>query len=386
MSNLIDRRTLLQATGASVVAGSVKVAQAAPTTGQTGVATDDLIVRKIPKGEDVLPAIGLGTFITFDLVPGARRDHLLEVTRRFWAAGGRVIDTSPLYGMAEVNVGQFASVLGINDKMFVSNKVWATGEYLADDRQAEDSLRLSRERLWRDKIDLMLCHSLVNVDIVVPLMHAWKKEGRIRFLGVTHYELPYFEALAQWVEKGNLDVVQVHYSIATRQAEERIIPAAADRGMAVAINMPLEKARLHKLVEGRPLPDFAKEFGAETWSAFFLKWVISNPAVTVALPATTNPDHLTENVAAMRGLLVWGFLCQGASRDLVVLCIPFFCSTRAAMRQRETAGTDRSAGAQPPPGRRGRRTGSPRRGGGRPDRRSPSRAAGPGDGMKEAAN
>src|SRR5258707_14961720 len=213
MSDLIDRRTLFKSAGAGVVAGSVRVAQADPThpiTGQSGVAADDLIVRKIPKGEDVLPAIGLGTFITFDLVPGARREHLLEVTRRFWAAGGRVIDTSPLYGMAEVNVGQFASVLGINEKMFVSNKVWATGEYLADDRQGEDSLRLSRERLWRDKIDLMLCHSLVNVDIMVPLMHARKKEGRIRFLGVTHYELPYFEALAQWVEKGNLDVVPVH--------------------------------------------------------------------------------------------------------------------------------------------------------------------------------
>jgi diketogulonate reductase-like aldo/keto reductase len=306
MTDLIDRRTLFKAAGAGVVAGSVRVAQADPThpiTGQSGVAADDLIVRKILKGEDMLPAIGLGTFITFDLVPGARRDHLLEVTRRFWAAGGRVFDTSPLYGMAEVNVGQFASALGINDKMFVSNKVWATGEYLADDRQAEDSLRLSRERLWRDKIDLMLCHSLVNVDVMVPLMHAWKKEGRIRYLGVTHYELPYFEALAQWVEKGDLDVVQVDYSIATRQAEERIIPAAVDRGTAVAVNMPLEKARLHKLVEGRPLPGFAKEFGAETWSAFFLKWVISNPAITVALPATTNPDHLLENVAAMRGPL-----------------------------------------------------------------------------------
>jgi diketogulonate reductase-like aldo/keto reductase len=311
-SELIDRRTLIKATGASVVAGLVGVAQAGrtteaaqavPTTRPGGVARDDLIVRKIPKGEDVLPAIGLGTFMTFDLLPGARRDDLLEVTRRFWAAGGRVFDTSPLYGMAEVNVGQFASALSINDKMFVSNKLWATGEFLADDRQGEDSLRLSRERLWRDKIDLMLCHSLVNVDIMVPLMHAWKKEGRIRYLGVTHYELPYFEALAQWVEKGNLDVVQVHYSIATRQAEERIIPAAADRGTAVAVNMPLEKARLHKLVEGRPLPDFAKEFGATTWSSFFLKWVISNPAVTMALPATTNPDHVVENVAAMRGPL-----------------------------------------------------------------------------------
>jgi diketogulonate reductase-like aldo/keto reductase len=313
MSDMIDRRTLIKAAGAGVVAGLAGVAHAAPTTRSAhadptsgsgrGVAPDDLIVRKIPRGEDVLPAIGLGTFMTFDLLPGARRDDLREVTRRFWAAGGRVFDTSPLYGMAEVNVGQFASALGINDEMFVSNKVWATGEFLADDRQGEDSLRLSRERLWRDKIDLMLCHSLVNVDIMVPLMHAWKKEGRIRYLGVTHYELPYFEALAQWVEKGDLDFVQVHYSIATRQAEERIIPAAADRGTAVAVNMPLEKARLHKLVEGRPLPDFAKEFGVETWSSFFLKWVIANPAVTVALPATTKPDHLVENTAAMRGPL-----------------------------------------------------------------------------------
>jgi diketogulonate reductase-like aldo/keto reductase len=303
MSDLIDRRNLIKLAGAGVVAGSVGVGHTDPTAGQGGVAPGDLIVRKIPKGEDVLPAIGLGTFMTFDLLPGARRDHLREVTRRFWAAGGRVFDTSPLYGMAEVNVGQFASALGINDKMFVSNKIWATGEYLADDRQGEDSLRLSCERLWRDKIDLMLCHSLVNVDVMVPLMHAWKKEGRIRHLGVTHYELPYFEALAQWVEKGSLDFVQVHYSIATRQAEERIIPAAADRGTAVAVNMPLEKARLHKLVEGRPLPDFAQEFGAETWSSFFLKWVISNPVVTIALPATTNPDHLVENMAAMRGPL-----------------------------------------------------------------------------------
>jgi diketogulonate reductase-like aldo/keto reductase len=303
MSDPIDRRTLIQGAGAGVVAGPMRAAQAAPVAGQSATPENDLIVRKIPKGEDVLPAIGLGTFMTFDLIPGARRDHLLEVTRRFWAAGGRVFDTSPLYGMAEVNVGQFASALDISDKMFVSNKLWATGEYLADDRQGEDSLRLSRERLWRDKIDLMLCHSLVNVDIMVPLMHAWKKEGRIRYLGATHYELPYFEALAQWVEKGNLDVVQVHYSIATRQAEERIIPAAVDRGTAIAVNMPLEKARLHKLVEGRPLPGFAKEFRAETWSSFFLKWVISNPAITVALPATTNPDHLSENVAAMRGPL-----------------------------------------------------------------------------------
>jgi diketogulonate reductase-like aldo/keto reductase len=286
---------------ALAVPGAGAVAQ----TPKAEPAEDDrtIITRIIPKTKEVVPAIGLGTFMTFDVEPGGKRDNLFEVTRRYWQAGGRVIDTSPLYGMAEVNVGHFASALGINDQMFVSNKVWATGEFLGDVDQGEHSLELSRERLWRDKIDLMQCHSLVNVDIMVPLMKAWKKEGRIRYLGATHYETPYFEALADWVEKGDLDFVQVHYSIHTRQAEERILPAAADHGTAVSINMPLEKARLHAIVQGRPLPDFAKELDIQTWSAFFLKWIISNPLVTIALPATTNPAHLLENMAAPRGPL-----------------------------------------------------------------------------------
>src|ERR1700691_6546990 len=130
----------------------------------------------MPKTKEVVPAIGLGTFMTFDVEPGASRDTLFEVTRRYWEAGGRVIDTSPLYGMAEVNVGHFASALGINDQMFVSNKVWATGEFLGDADQGDHSLELSRERLWRDKIDLMQCHSLVNVDTMDPLMTARNKE------------------------------------------------------------------------------------------------------------------------------------------------------------------------------------------------------------------
>ena len=187
--------------------------------------------------------------------------------------------------------------------MFVTNKIWSTGEYLADDSHAERSLKLSMERLWRDRLDVMQCHSLVNVDVIVPLMHAWKKEGRVRYVGVTHHEPAYFGVVADWVERGTLDFVQVHYSIHTRIAEERLLPAAADRGVAVLVNMPLEKARLHKIVEGRPLPAFAKELGIETWSQFFLKWVISHPAVTCALPATSNPDHLMENVGAMRGPL-----------------------------------------------------------------------------------
>lgn len=304
----IDRRTILMAGGVTLAGAAMPaLAQSDQSSGRPVDATETpstagRIMRAVPKTGEQMPAVGLGTFLTFDRTPGADRADLGEVFRRFVSDGGRVIDTSPLYGTAEVTVGQLAASVGAED-LFISNKVWATGGFLADDRQAEDSLNLSRERLWHERIDLMQCHSLVNVDVMVPLMRAWKKEGRIRYLGVTHYELPYFEALADWVDKGDLDFVQVHYSIATRDAERRIIPAAVEKGVAVSVNMPLEKARLHEIVKGRPLPDYAAELGIESWSAFFLKWVLGNPAVTCVLPATTNPDHLTENMAALRGPL-----------------------------------------------------------------------------------
>jgi diketogulonate reductase-like aldo/keto reductase len=301
----LNRRELIKLFGVGAAAMMLpSVALRAGTAhAQAAGSPTDLITRRIPKTNEVVPAIGLGTFLTFDIVPGQQRGHLHEVVRRFWQAGGRVFDTSALYGMAEVNLGDFATSLGINDQMFVTNKIWATGEYLADDSHAERSLKQSMERLWRERIDVMQCHSLVNVDVIVPIMHAWKKEGHVRYVGVTHHEPAYFEALTDWVERGNLDFVQVRYSIHTRMAEERLLPAAADRGVAVLVNMPLEKARLHKIVEGRPLPAFAKELGIETWTQFFLKWVISHPAVTCAIPATSNPDHVVENVAAMRGPL-----------------------------------------------------------------------------------
>jgi diketogulonate reductase-like aldo/keto reductase len=297
----IHRRQFMRALGLGVAATAV--ASSNLFGGGADAQTSGLMTKKIPRTGEVVPAIGLGSFLTFDVLPGQPRDHIREVIRRFWEEGGRVIGTSPLYGMAEVNVGDFATALDINDQIFIGNKIWSTGEYLADDSHAARSLEQSRQRLWRDTIDLMQSHSLVNVDVIVPLLRAWKKAGRIRYIGVTHHEPAYFGALAQWVEQGDLDCVQVHYSIHTRMAEDRILRAAVDRGTAVLVNMPLEKARLHKIVAGRPLPDFARELGIETWAQFFLKWVISHPAVTCAIPATANPEHLLENVAAMRGPL-----------------------------------------------------------------------------------
>lgn len=262
-----------------------------------------IITKEIPRTKEKLPAIGLGTFMTFDALSNQPRDRLQQVMRRFWDAGGRLVDTSLLYGMSEVNVGEFARTLGLTNDLFVTNKTWATGEYLGDPSQAQRQLEQSLKRLSRDRIDVMQVHSLVNVDAILPLLKAWKKEGKIRYVGVTHHDPLYFAALEKWIENGDLDFVQLRYSIRQREVEDRILRAAAARGTAVLANMPFEKARLFELVKGQPLPDFAGEIGCENWAQFFLKYVISHPALTCAIPATTNPNHVAENMGALKGSL-----------------------------------------------------------------------------------
>lgn len=299
----ITRRKVLQSLGLAA-AGAVLRAGIAATPGNAAVPGDrDIITRRMPRTGELVPAVGLGTFLTFDLVPGAPRTHVREVLRRFHDAGGRVVDTSPLYGSAEASVGDAAAALGIGDALFITNKLWTTGEYLADDSHAERSLRTSQERLWRARMDVMQCHSLVNVDVVVPLLQRWKAEGRVRQVGVTHHDPAYFDALATWIARDAVDTVQVRYSIFSRDAERRVLPLAAERGVAVLVNMPLEKGRLHRLVAGRPLPAFARELGIESWAEYFLKWVVAHPAVTCVLPATSDPAHVAENMRALHGAL-----------------------------------------------------------------------------------
>ncbi len=297
----LPRRDFIKGAAAGAAALSLPGLSLLPGTAQAQ--GGDLIMRRIPRSGEMIPAIGLGTYLTFDVLPGQPREHIREILKRFWDGGGRVVDTSPLYGTGEISVGDYATALGIGEQLFITNKIWSTGDFLADDSHARRSLEQSMQRLWREKIDVMQVHSLVNVDQILPVLANWKKEGRIRYLGATHHELPYFPALAQVVERGNLDFVQVHYSIQTRLAEERILPAALDKGTAVQVNMPFEKARLFKLVEGRPLPDFAKELGIANWAQYFLKWVISHPAITCAIPATSNPEHQAQNIGALKGPL-----------------------------------------------------------------------------------
>jgi aryl-alcohol dehydrogenase-like predicted oxidoreductase len=284
---------ILNACGAEQAQG-----QAPPTP------SSELLMKEIPRTQERVPAIGMGTFLTFDVLENQPRDNIREVMRRFWTGGGRMIDVSPLYGRSEENIGEFAPALGMNENLFITNKIWATGRYLGDDSQAMQQFEQSLQRLSRQQIDLMQVHSLVNVDVILPLIKELKQSGRVRYAGVTHHELPLYNApLQRLIETADLDFVQLRYSIFERSVEERILPAAADQGVAVLVNMPFEKARLFEVVQGQPLPDFASEIGCENWAQFFLKFVISHPAVTAAIPATTNPNHVVENMGALQGAL-----------------------------------------------------------------------------------
>lgn len=288
---------------ASMQAGGIGTTAASAQNAPPATAARPVLTRTIGRTGESLPVLGLGTFLTFDMLPGANREALRAVTKSYIDAGVRVVDTSPLYGTGEVSVGTFMSCMGVTDQMFVSNKIWSTGDYLADESHALRSFEQSRLRLWRDKIDVMFCHSLVNVDVVLPTLRAWKKEGRIRYIGASVHENDYHGILASLIERDLVDFVQVNYSIFNRGAEDRVLKAAQDKGVGVFINMPLEKGRLHKVAAGRPLPDFAREIGATNWSQFFLKWVIGNPTVTTALTATSSPEHANENIGALYGVL-----------------------------------------------------------------------------------
>ncbi|RWE11134.1 MAG: aldo/keto reductase [Mesorhizobium sp.] len=261
------------------------------------------IMRPIPKTGEMIPAVGLGTFETFDIMPGEPRDNIREIIRSFHQMGGRVIDTSPLYGMSEVSVGDFVTELGIADDIFVTNKTWTTGEYLSDNSHSEAQFLRSRERLWRSRMDVQQVHSLENHDQVLHLLRQWKEEGLIRYIGATQWSAEYYDTMERLVAGGTLDFVQIAYTIHTRAAEKRLLQACADNGVAVQVNIPFEKARLFTPVAEQPLPPFAAELGIESWAEYFLKFIISHPNVTVVIPATSNPEHLVDNMGALFGEL-----------------------------------------------------------------------------------
>ena len=272
-------------------------AAAVPPTGAGAAAT--MLQRRIPSGGEAIPAIGLGTWRTFDVGKSAgERAPLREVLERFVGLGGRVIDSSPMYGSAEQVAGDLGADLGVLDKLFVATKVWTSGRE-AGIRQMEQSLRFLRVK----RLDLMQIHNLLDWRTHLKTLREWKGAGRLRYIGVTHYTASAYDELERVLRAEALDFVQVNYSLGEREAERRILPLARDRGIAVLVNRPFSQGGLFQRVRGQPLPPWAAEIGCESWAQVFLKWILAHPAVTCAIPATSRPEHLVDNMKAGVGAL-----------------------------------------------------------------------------------
>lgn len=292
----ITRRRMLQL---SFAAGALSLA---PFTGfgNSQGDTSSLITRPIPGTGERLPAIGMGTWLTFDVGNNQKaREVRKEVLRIFSERGGRLIDSSPMYGSSEEVVGDLAAELGLLDHFFMATKVWTSGR-----QQGIQQMNTSMRKMRSNPIDLMQVHNMVDFDTHIKTLREWKEAGKIRYIGVTHYLVNRHDDLAELIrQEPALDFVQVNFSIDTRNAQETLLPLARDKGVAVIINRPFEGGALFRRINGKKLPSWAADYDIEHWSQFFLKYIISHPAVTCAIPATTNPDHMRENIGAAYGRL-----------------------------------------------------------------------------------
>ncbi len=257
------------------------------------------LLRAIPSTGEKIPALGLGTSQTFDVGGSAAdREPLREVLRRFVELGGKVVDTSPMYGRAEEVIGDLANDLKVRDSLFLASKVWTTGK-----EEGIESIERTLSRLQTKRLELMQVHNLVDLDVQLATLRAWKEEGRIRYVGITHYVESSFPAVEKILRREKLDFLQINYSIAERGAEERILPLCQERGVATLINRPFARGNLFSRLRSQPLPEWAAEFDCKSWAQFLLKWIVANTAVTCAIPATSKAKHLEDNMAAGLGRL-----------------------------------------------------------------------------------
>ena len=275
-------------------------AAAAGVTGPSMALSSPLTLkRRVPRDGTELPAVGLGTWQAFNVgAAAAERAELKEVLRRFAGAGGAVVDSSPMYGKAEGVVGDFASELGLRDRLFLATKVWTSGRE-AGIRQMENSIKLMRA----GRMDLMQVHNLLDVAVHQRTLREWKAAGRIRYLGITHYHAGAHGELERLLRTREWDFAQFNYSLGEREAEARLLPQCAEFGVAVVINRPFAEGALFRQVKGKDLPAWAAEFDCASWAQFFLKWILSHPAVTCAIPGTGRAAHLEDNMRAGLGRL-----------------------------------------------------------------------------------
>lgn len=291
----ITRREAARLIGGAAAAVSLWPISARPAP----TATSAQLLRAIPSTGEKIPALGLGTSRTFDVGHSPNeRGPLREVLRRFVELGGKVVDTSPMYGRAEEVIGDLTSDLKVRDSLFLASKVWTTGK-----KEGIESIERTAALLQTKRLDLMQVHNLIDLDVQLATLRAWKEEGRIRHIGITHYVESSFPAVEKILQREKLDFLQINYSIAERGAEERILPLAREKGVAVLVNRPFARGNLFSRLRAQPLPEWTAEFDCKSWAQFLLKWILANTAVTCAIPATSKAGHLEDNMGAGTGRL-----------------------------------------------------------------------------------
>lgn len=301
----MHRRTFLAGTaaglaGAALAGGRSDARKPAP-----------LLERPIPSSGEKIPALGLGTWQTFD-VSGARIAAVQPVLDRFIALGGRLVDSSPMYGNAEAAVGAMLKARGAGAvRPFLATKVWTSGA-----KEGAAQMKRSADRFGVKTIDLMQVHNLMDWKTHLPRMRDWKQAGTFRYIGVTHYQHGAFAELEQIIRKEKIDSVQLPYSVVDREAEKRLLPAAADAGVAVLVLSPFESGVLFRRVKGTALPSWAADIDCTSWAQVFLKFLLGHPAVTCPLPATDKVKHVEDNLGALRGRLPDEKLRDRIARDL----------------------------------------------------------------------
>src|SRR5438093_6358169 len=288
---------------AAKIIGGTAAGLALPTITRAASESSTMLTRTIASSGEKLPVIGLGTWRAFDVdLTTDNRRQLEEVLSLFVKFGGRVIDSSPMYGRAEAVIGDLTASLRLRDSLvadfFLATKVW-TGGKESGIKSMERSMALLRTK----RIDLMQVHNLLDVHTHLATLREWKEQGRIRYVGITHYEAGAFGEIEKLMRSEKLDFLQINYSLMEPEAEQRVLPVTQERRITVLVNRPFGGGDIFERVRSKPLPDWAAEFDCRSWAQFFLKWIIAHPAVTCVIPATDKPRHVQDNMEAGSGRL-----------------------------------------------------------------------------------
>ena len=260
------------------------------------LAQDRIMSKQIPSTREPLPVIGVGTWQTFDVgADGAARAPLRDVLKLL---KGNVVDSSPMYGSSESVAGDLIAELGTREQLFMATKVWTRGR-----AEGIAQMETSFKRLRVERMDLMQIHNLVDVDTHTQTLKDWKQKKRVRYIGITHYTSSAYAEVERWLKTKQYDFLQINYSLGERESENRLLPLAQELKVAVIANRPFAEGSLFRSTKNKSLPPWASELGITSWAQYFLKWIVSHPAVTCAIPGTGNPKHMQDNLGAGLGKL-----------------------------------------------------------------------------------